>query len=292
MSIKSKTVLVRNLLCFMEAAKQGTVSKAAQDSGMKQSNFSNCIKELEKKLKCELFVRMHNGVTLTENGKEFFKISCDLDNVLFKVENYSTAASKISGDVRLWISEGLGATYLSSCLPDFLMQYPDVHIEIFCSIDNPKVVQEADMAIVYDEPHQSDAVVISKNELRFGLFASRDYLTKYGCPKDLNELTQNHKICDRDNFADVWPEWKEVVKNSSHVVTTTNSTSMLRRLTRDGIGISLHPLGFEKDKNIERILKDEFELSHPFWIISHAASKDVPKIRALIDHIKRAASQL
>lgn len=277
----------------MEAAKHGTVSNAALESGMKQSNFSNCIRELEKKLKCELFNRVHNGVRLTENGKEFFKIGCDLDNALFKIDNYSTAETKISGDVKLWLSEGLGATYLSSSLPKFLMQYPDVHIDIFCSIESPKIIQETDMAIVYEEPKQNDAVIISKNELKFGLFASKDYLANYGCPKSLDDLKQNHKICDRSNFVDVWPVWRDIIENSAHVVTTTNSTAMLMRLTTDGIGVGLHPLGVAgHEENLIHLPLLSDEIRHPFWIVSHAVSKDVPKIRALIDYIKKEASQL
>lgn len=293
MGIKSKSVLIRNLLCFMEAAKHGTVSAAADANGMKQSNFSNCIKDLEGQFNCELFNRIYNGVSLTENGREFFKIACDLENVLFKIENFSTTVHKVSGDVRLWISEGLGATYLSSCLPEFLIQYPDVHIEIYCSIDSPKIVQEADMAIVYEKPKQNDAVIISENSLKFGLFASVSYLSKYGIPKSLEDLMENHKICDRDNFVNVWPEWNELINGSKHIVTTTNSSSMLMRLTKDGIGIGLHPLGIaKKEKDLIHLSRIGCDLEHPFWIISHAASKDIPKIRALIDYIKQAASQL
>lgn len=293
MGIKSKSQLVRNLLCVLEAAKHGTITAAAEANGMKQSNFSNCIIELEKQINCELFNRIYNGMALTENGREFYKIACDLENVLYKVENFSTAVHKVSGDVRLWISEGLGATYLSSCLPEFLMQYPNVHIEIFCSIDSPKIVQEADMAIVYEKPKQNNAVVISENSLKFGLFASVGYLAKYGNPKSMKDLIENHKICDRDNFVNVWSEWNDVISNAKHIVTTTNSSSMLMRLTKDGIGIGLHPLGIaSKEKDLIHLSGVGFELEHPFWIISHAASKDIPKIRALINYIKQAASQL
>lgn len=293
MSIKGKVILIRNMLCFMETAKSGTVSAAADSNSMKQSNLSNCIKMLENKLKCKLFDRVYNGMSLTENGKEVFKIACDIDNVLFKMENFSTATHKISGDIRLWTSDGLGAGYLSTCLPDFLVQYPDVHIDIVCSIESPKIVQEADMAIVYDEPQQNDAVIISKNILNFGLFASMDYLSRYGYPKDIDDLVENHKICDRNNFAGLWPTWKNVVENAKHVVATTNSSSMLVRLTRDGIGIGLHPIGVaKKEKDLIHISNLDLGLSHPFWIISHQGTKDVPKVRALIDYIKEATSQL
>ena len=50
MSIKRRTILTRNMLCFMETAKIGTVSGTAEANNMKQSNVSTCIKEFENQI--------------------------------------------------------------------------------------------------------------------------------------------------------------------------------------------------------------------------------------------------
>ena len=68
---------------------------------------------------------------------------------------------------------------------------------------------------------------------------------------------------------------------------------MLMHLTRDGIGIALHPMSIGlKEQNLVHLDKLKFSLSHPFWIISHVDAKDQPKIRALINYIKEATAQL
>lgn len=293
MSIKSQIIRLRNLLCFMATAKDGTVSGAALKNGMKQSNLSNAIKTLEDEMHIKLFDRVHNGMSLTENGKEVYRIACEIDNTLFKIKNFSTAVRQISGDIRLWTSDGLGSGYLSGCLSDFHVQYPDVHIDVICSIDSPRVMHEADMAIVYDQPQQDGAVILAKNDLKFGLFASMEYLSKYGYPKSIEDLQQNHNICNRDNFTSVWDEWKQFIAKCKHVVVTTNSSGMMTRLTRDGIGIGLHPVGVAaKEKELVHLSKIDMHLSHPFWIIAKPETKDVPKVRALIDYIKNATEKL
>lgn len=143
--------------------------------------------------------------------------------------------------MRLWTSDGLAAAYLSSCLPGFYQLYPDVKIEILCSIEAPSVLYDADLAVVYEKPVHPDAVILFKHNLRFGLFASMDYLASFGYPKDIEDIQKNHRICVRSNYREVWGEWCNFVDNCSYVAAETNSSSMLMQLTKDGIGIALHP---------------------------------------------------
>lgn len=88
----------------------------------------------------------------------------------------------------MWTSDGLAAAYLSSCLPGFYQLYPDVRIEILCSIEAPSVLYDADLAVVYEKPVHPDAVILFKHNLRFGLFASMDYLASFGYPKDIEDI--------------------------------------------------------------------------------------------------------
>lgn len=293
MGIKSKIINIRNILCFVETAKEGTVSRAADSNGMKQSNLSAAIKSLEDDMSIKLFERVHNGMSLTENGKEVYRIACEIDNVLFKIANFSTVANKISGDIRLWTSDGLGSGFLSACLSDFHLQYPEVHIDIVCSIEAPRIMQEADMAVVYDEPKQEGAVILAENKLEFGLFASMDYLSKHGYPKSIDDLQKNHNICNRNNFSIVWPKWKSFIEECERVVVTTNSSSLLMRLTRDGVGIGLHPISVaNKEKDLVHLADLDLRFMHSFWIIAKQETKDVPKVRALINYIKAATEKL
>ena len=109
----------------------------------------------------------------------------------------------------------------------------------------------------------------------------------------MEDLLENHKICNRDNFADTWPEWNELVGKAKHIVATTNSSSMLMRMTLDGIGIALHPVGIgQKEKGLIYLDELNFKVSHPFWLVSRTKAKDLPKVRALIDHFKKQSSQL
>lgn len=293
MRIGEKVILLRKVLGFTAVAREGTVSAAADKNGMKQSNLSAYVADLENKVNAKLFERGDRRMIMTEAGKNLYEIGCSIEKSLYKIDNYSLQGNAISGAIRLWTSDGLAAGYLSSCLPGFYRQYPDVRIEINCSINAPDVLYDADLAVVYEEPQHPDAVVLFKHNLKFGLFASMDYLSRYGYPKDIADIQQNHRLCVRSNYKEVWDDWRLFVDGCNYVAAETNSSTMLMQLTKDGIGIALHPLSIGlKEKNLVYLEKIKFGVSHPFWIISHKDAKDQKKIRALINYIKTATAGL
>ena len=293
MRIGDKLILLRKILSFAAVAKTGNVTAAALENGMKQSNLSGYVKDLEAKIGTKLFEYGDRRMILTEAGKNLYEISCGIEKSVYKIDNYKSQNNNISGAVRLWTSDGLAAAYLSSCLPGFYQLYPDVRIEILCSIESPSVLYDADLAVVYDKPIHPDAVVLFKHNLRFCLFASKEYLANFGYPKNLDDVQKNHRLCVRSNYREVWGEWRDFIENCSYVAAETNSSSMLMQLTKNGIGIALHPysVGIKED-NLVCLDKLKFELSHPFWIVSYKDVKDQKKVRVLIDYIKKATALL
>lgn len=265
MGIKDSSLWAREILSFLETAKNGSINGTAEANAMKQSNLSRTLKSLEEKLKCQLLERGYNGVRLTENGREVFKVACDLDKVIYKVKNFTISDKNVSGKIRLWTSDGLGTGYLSNCLSEFIAKYPDVKIEVVCSLDTPGSFSTTDMAVVYEEPEFDDGEIVSCYELQFGLFASMSYLSKFGYPNNIKDLQENHRICDRENYAGVWPQWKKIIDGARHVVATTNSSAMLLRMTCDGIGIGLHPIAIGKrERDLIHLSQLGIKISHVY----------------------------
>lgn len=194
MGIKDSSLWAREILSFLETAKNGSINGTAEANAMKQSNLSRTLKSLEEKLKCQLLERGYNGVRLTENGREVFKVACDLDKVIYKVKNFTISDKNVSGKIRLWTSDGLGTGYLSNCLSEFIAKYPDVKIEVVCSLDTPGSFSTTDMAVVYEEPEFDDGEIVSCYELQFGLFASMSYLSKFGYPNNVCQFVFFGKV--------------------------------------------------------------------------------------------------
>lgn len=294
MSIKIKQfeLLVRRMLCFQEAGNCGSISKAAEKNCMKQSNFSVNIRDLEDNFGEKLLTRVYNGIKLTEAGREVYMLSFELTNVLNKINNAKIKSSGGAGAIRLWTSDGLGTGYLSKSFPEFYLNYPNVNIEVICSLEMPRLDQ-FDMAVVYEKPESSQLVTVGEYNLTFGLFASKEYLARYGCPRSMDDILQNHRICTRANYASVWKKWEAVLEKASYVATITNSSSMLLQLVKDGIGIGLLPIGTTThETDLIRLSKIKTSFEHKFWIVVRKDVKDVDKIKALLNFIEHASAKL
>ena len=288
-TIKDELRLLRELLCFTETGKTGKINEAAGRNGYKQSNFSNIIKQLEQELKLPLLTRLTTGVRLTNDGREIFEIASQIENILQRVRSYSKH-SKIHGNLRLWVGDGLASGYISGCLPEFYLKYPKISIEICCSIDNPNLIHETDIAILYQKPQLCKALKISKHILHFSLFASPDYLSRYGYPQSLDDLCKNHLICNRGTFTDTWPLWGQIIKSAEHIAVQTNSAPVLVQVIKDGLGIGLLPqTGYNDD--LVKIDKIKLNISHPFWIVSHKDHQNA-SIEALVNHIIESTKNL
>ena len=292
LKVKQAILKVRQMLCLGEAVHYGSISKAAEKNAMKQSNFSVQIKQLEEESGERLIIRLPHGIKLTEAGEKLYALVCDLENVLNKTSDLNLKVFHISGAIRLWTSDGLGIGYLSDCLSDFYLKYPGVNVEILCSLEMPKADQ-FDMAIVYSEPAGNAFKIIDKFDLAFSLYASKEYLFRFGYPKSLKDIQENHRICNRINYTSVWREWENIIRGAKQVSATTNSSAMLLQLIKNGIGIGLLPQGTaDKETDLIRLGKIKLKLHHKFWIVVRKEVKDVDKITALVRFIEEASQKL
>lgn len=289
--IKEAILRFRKLLCLSAAVKCGSISKAAEKNNMKQSNLSVLIRELEEELGEALISRIHNGVKITEAGREVYAIACNLENIINRTHNLNIKAFRVSGEIRLWTTDGLGVGYISDCFSKFYSKYPKVNIEVICSLDKPKADQ-FDMAVIYDEPQDSSLKVVKAYELKFSLFASKTYLSQFGYPKNIKDLKENHRLCNKSNYTSVWKKWNDLISDVKNISATTNSSAMLLQLVKDGIGIGLLPRGVSKEEDLVELTNIKFELTHKCWLVVRNEIKDIDKIKALTKFIKDASDKL
>ncbi len=292
LKIKEAILKARRLLCLEAVVRYGSISKAAERNNMKQSNLSVQIKELEEDFGEPLVTRVYNGIKLTEAGHIVYSQSCDLMNVIGKIRDTNLKACRMEGVIRLWTSDGLGIGYIADCFPEFYAAYPKVKIEISCSLDMPKSDQ-FDLAVVYKEPLDKFLKIVDKYDLVFNLYASKEYLARFGYPKSLKDIAENHRLCTRENYSGVWNKWAEVINDAKNVAAITNSSAMLLQLIKDGIGIGLLPKATaDKEETLVCLSKIKLNLSHEFWLVVRREVKDVDKIKALLEFVKKASQRL
>lgn len=292
MNINDHIATLKGLLYLYSTIKTGSYTKTAEKLNNQQSNVSVAIHKFEEDIGVKMFSKASHGVVPTEEGLAMNEYARRLLAILYDVQNYSTKAHSISGQLKLWTTDGIGSCLIPH-LVELYHQYPDVSMEVTCSNEMPSFsVREADIAIVYAKPKPTEPVIFTEYLIKFGLFASPEYIARYGMPIDKEDLLKNHFICDRKEYATIWPRWKEVITHANHVVALTNSSNLMAQFNKEGLGIGLHPLNYGKiEKDLVHIDID-LNLEHSCWLVSHYDARKTEKIQILLEYIKEVMNRL
>ena len=116
---------------FLEVAKQGNISAAAQNLFISQSAVSQSVKQLEEQLQVRLFSRSTRGVSLTSEGKLLLEyVSHALGLLQSGEEKIAASRQLLTGALIIGASDTVTKTYLLSRLEAFHKDYPDIRIRI------------------------------------------------------------------------------------------------------------------------------------------------------------------
>ena len=132
---------------FYCVAKNKNISKAANELNISQPAVSKSIKNLEKNLNCNLFVRSNNGVDLTSEGKYILiKIENAL-NLINEVESDINAINSLEiGKLNIGVSSVILDEYLLPFIVQFNNKYPKIELKILS--DNVDLLEQYRLGLV------------------------------------------------------------------------------------------------------------------------------------------------
>lgn len=237
------------LRIFYKVAKAGSFTHASETLNLSQSAISRQISGLEEEVKVPLFHRHARGLILTEQGEILFKAAEDITN---QVEHATSELTDFrgtpSGPLKVHTTVGLGSAWLAIRLGEFIDQYSEIEIELI--LNNQELdlgMREADCSIRLRQPQQPDIIQRKLFTVHFHVFASEDYIKRFGKPSSVEDL-KDHRII-------VWggeaPRYLDDVNWLLHAgmpagearqpVAKINSILAIKRAVQRGAGIALLP---------------------------------------------------
>ena len=146
---------------FYTVANNKNITKASIELNISQPAISKSIKNLEEQLGGKLFVRTKRGVTLTEEGLEFYNY------IKQAIEYISNAESKFTelinletGCIRIGIGSTLTREFLLPYLEEFHKLYPKIDIEIITNMSSELFPKLRNGLI--------DIIILNLNEKNYG----------------------------------------------------------------------------------------------------------------------------
>lgn len=132
------------------------ISKAAEELNVTQSAVSQALKNLEGKVGFPIVARQGKSVSLTENGMRLAKVAKQyFKRIEETIEQIHLENNEIKGKVHVGSLYGLGKTWLSSRMLDFLESYPELEVRL--SMDFPENI------IKKFEQHEIDCLIMPEH---------------------------------------------------------------------------------------------------------------------------------
>lgn len=185
---------IEKLRSFYYVIREGSLLKAAAVLDKNHTTLSKHLTDLEETYNVKLFVRKRKRIELTDKGNELFKLA---QSTIPNLENGATeilAPKTQPNRLRIITTTGLIGIWVVNKVKTLMLEFPDLHVAIMTTnVDVDFETSKADVGIL---PKQS-AKGISQRKIRtihFQIFASPEYLEKYGTPKTLEDLNDHRLI--------------------------------------------------------------------------------------------------
>ena len=261
----------------------GQIHGAAQRNGMKQSNLSKMISDLESEMNIKLLNRSSKGIEPTNTARLLYT---DIDNIIKSLDKISATfvdSDELTGYVTVFVGDGFIGHRLLTELSLFYARHLKIRLDILT--DKRTAESDIDMAIVDDLSSPVKGKILFKSTGKQHLYASRSYLEKRGTPKDMKDLLQNFDLCVQQRHLSE-PECQMILKKAEHLNTTSDAESIVLGLVLSGDGITmLHDWRARYLTDLVR-LDLPFELTHTYFGVCNAAVEKTLKIQAMLYHLK------
>lgn len=284
---KKEISKLEGLLYLYALSKSGSKREVAEKLCTSVDTFNKYISDLEDDLKTKFLKSSGRGTVITPEGERILQVSDTIVKALRSLDDYASMAASCRGIVRLGMPDAIADYLGTDGLFDFFENYPEIHVENNIANKMPNMnTLEADICIDFLPPGGSDLVLVAAKKIKCGLFAAPKYIEKYGLPADMDDLILNHRICDKDNHELYITGWKDVKDRARHLIYVTNSIFSLRAVLQSGLGIGISSFPYARAGKLVHIAKPDFDFCIPIYLMAHKDTKDMPRIRVVLDYIK------
>lgn len=183
------------LRTFYHVANAGSFSKAAEYLNITQSALSRQIIDLEAGLKKQLFYRRSRGLELTKQGEILYesakKMFAEIEaSISLLVEE----DSEPKGLLKICTTPNITSQWIKFYLSDFLKKYPDIRVAVI-GVQDPTdyMLAQADISITTRKTTGPDFIQKVLTSVNLKMYASPEYLNKYGTPLKVEDL-DHHRL--------------------------------------------------------------------------------------------------
>lgn len=236
---------IRVLRYFLETAREGNMTRAAERLFISQPTMSKQLKELEKELGTKLFIRSNYNIQLTQAGLLLRERAEDILSLVDKTEAEFKSLEEInSGDIYVGAPESEAMGLFADIVYNLQKKYPKIRCNIY-SGNRPDVCEKLDKGLLdfaivmnYVDTNKYNYLPMSTED-RWGLiFRSDDDLAKKES-FSISDLRGLPLICSKQWIDQDLPDWFGYNLKDVNVVASYNLPYNGAVMAKAGIGYAI-----------------------------------------------------
>lgn len=280
------------MLVFARVVHAGSFTAAAAELGMPKSTVSRKVSGLEERLKARLLQRTTRKFSLTDAGRAYYDYCT---RIVSEIEAAERAVSSLQEAPRglLRVTAPVNAAFLGPIVGDYLVRYPEVRVELFCTARAVNLVEERfDVGIRAGALADSTLIAKSLCSVKWFLVATPEYLKKRGRPRVPDELRNHDCLLFGEGMEGAGIRLARSGR-ASHVAVPArfmvSDMDVLYDVAAAGLGIALLPefrcVAALRAGRLTRVLSDWSAPSTGVHVVYPSHRHVSPKVKTFVEHL-------
>lgn len=228
---------------------------------------------LQNALQVPLLYSDSHGTFLTDEGTA---IIIKFDRINSFIKYIISQKATHNNNIRLALEKGINLSVNS------LNEASSQDIIVFT--DNPDLhTDEWDIAISFSKPHEKCLIIPYTRKIHCGFFASSEYMTNFGTPRDIDDVKNNHLVLDGRNQSYANENYCDFIDDCKKTKFIKNPNIALLDMVEYGAGICLIPLIIPKS-NLVYLEHIPCNVEATLYLSIHKSFNNIPKYRQAIAH--------
>lgn len=276
-------------LIFTRVVECHSFTSAAMTLNMQKSTVSRRIAQLEERLGVRLLNRTTRKLRLTEVGQAYYERCrqimqefAEAEQAIMQLQSEPTGLLRVSSPIEF------GQLFLGRVVGEFMRSYPAIQVEVELTTRTIDPVEEG-IDVVIHRGRLQDSSLVARPMMTSPrqLFASPDYLARYGMPERPEDLTRHRCINTLMDGGRKWHFNEPNVSVQISPVLTANNITFAREVAIAGAGIINVP-AFIAEPYVEqgvlsRVLEHVVLPSTELYALYPSRRFQAMKVKAFID---------
>jgi LysR family transcriptional regulator for bpeEF and oprC len=287
-----------SILAFVRVAELGSFVRAGKALGISSSAVSKSVARLEERLGLRLFQRTTRALSLTDEGRLFFK-RCEkiLEDVEEAEASMRERAATPGGILKIELPAALGRLKIAPALTTLTSRYPDLRVEASFDDRLTDLIEAGlDAVVRIGEPRDSRLMVRKVGIARYIVCAAPSFIASQGEPESPQDLSRfnciNKMPCEgatTANWKFMSPETGQSFEQEVRGALNFDNTDVIIDAGLAGSGlVQLHTYMAEphlKSGRLVQVLGRYAADGPPISVLFPSNRHLSPKVRVFIDFV-------